>query len=202
MINHKLPEGFSIRELTPEVMQKHLDEWSPKIFDDEGLMLDVRSLLSESERGCLRELSKNTQAHFRLDLGLFCGDEFCGWAIGAQSDYETYYMRNSAILPKFRRRGLYRALLSEVMKRLEAKGFQIAHSRHVATNNAIIIPKLRAGFVISSLEISDRFGTLVHLKYFFNEKRRDAMVFRAGDLRPVGELASALGMKADAFAVK
>ncbi len=36
-----LPEGFSIRELTPETMQKHLDEWSPKIFADEGLMLGL-----------------------------------------------------------------------------------------------------------------------------------------------------------------
>ncbi len=197
-----LPPGFEIRDLDTASMQKYLAEWSPKIFDDESLVLDVRSLLDEGERGSLRELAKNTEAHFSLNLGLFYGDEFCGWSVGAQSDYESYYMRNSAVLPQFRRRGLYRGMLNEVMQRLRGKGFQVVYSRHNATNNPVIIPKLQAGFVISALEISDRFGTLVHLKYFFNQKRREAMVFRSGDCRPSGQLAAALGVRADAFAAK
>ena len=52
-----LPPGFEIRDLDTASMQKYLAEWSPKIFDDESLVLDVRSLLDEGERGSLRELA-------------------------------------------------------------------------------------------------------------------------------------------------
>ena len=104
-------------------------------------------------------------------------------------------MRNSAILPEHRRKGLYTALMCEVLDCIEKLGFQIALSRHTTTNNSIIIPKLKAGFVITSLEVSDRFGTLVHLSYFFNEQRKKVMKFRSGDLRPDTTLKAALRLE-------
>ena len=103
-------------------------------------------------------------------------------------------MRNSAVLPDHRRKGLYSALMFEVLKRTKELGFQTVVSRHVTTNNSIIIPKLKAGFVITSLEVSDRYGTLVHLTYFFNETRRKVMQFRSGDLKPDQVLKKALGI--------
>lgn len=48
----------------------------------------------------------------------------------------------------------------------------------------MIIPKLQCGFVISSLELSDVFGTLVHLKYFTNKTRRKIMDYRCGLKKP------------------
>lgn len=72
-------------------------------------------------------------------------------------------MTNTGILEEHRRRGLYTALLPVVLNQLRQKGFQIVFSRHTLTNNAVIIPKLKAGFVISGFEVDDRFGTLVQL---------------------------------------
>ena len=80
----------------------------------------------------------------------------------------------------------------EVLSRVQKLGFQIVFSRHTTTNNSIIIPKLKAGFIITALEVSDRFGTLVHLSYFFNEKRNRIMKFRSGDLKPDHEIKTAL----------
>ena len=87
---------------------------------------------------------------------------------------------------------LIKAEQLELLERVEKMGFQVVLSRHTTTNNSIIIPKLKAGFVITALEVSDRFGTLVHLSYYFNEKRRKVMLFRAGDFKPDQDVKSAL----------
>src|SRR4051812_27592214 len=67
------------------------------------------------------------------------------------------------------------ALMHEALRHAKAAGFQMVLSRHTTTNNSIIIPKLKAGFVITAMEVSDRFGTMVHLNYFFNKTRAKIM---------------------------
>lgn len=156
--------------------------------------MDARRVLSEEERTQLKPLNQNMSQMLRFNLCIFRGEEFCGWFTGDQYNAETFYMRNSAILPQHRRKGLYTILMHEVLERVKAMGFQIVLSRHTTTNNSIIIPKLKAGFVITSIEVSDRFGTLVHLSYFFNETRRQIMEFRAGDLKPDQKIKDALGI--------
>lgn len=64
--------------------------------------------------------------------------------------------------------------------------------RHSATNNAVIIPKLKAGFVITSMEISDMFGVLVHLTYFPKVLRRKMITYRVGDMKPDEEIKKCL----------
>jgi hypothetical protein len=71
-----------------------------------------------------------------------------------------------------------------VLGLLRNKGFQIVTSRHTATNNAVIIPKLKAGFVIIGLELDDRFGTLVKLAYYFSAGRRKLIDVRSGQTTP------------------
>lgn len=193
-MNQRISTDYRFVELTNEEYQKYWNEWGPGIFDDNSTNLDTRKILSEEEKNHLRELHKNTSQMIRLNLGIFKGDSFCGWFTGDQYNNETFYMRNSAILPKFRRQGLYTALLNEVLQRVKGLGFQIILSRHTSTNNNIIIPKLKAGFVITAIEVSDRFGTLVHLSYFFNQTRKKFMEFSAGDLKPNTQLKDAMGI--------
>jgi len=125
---------------------------------------------------------------YQLRLGLFYKNEFVGWSAAHQESSETYYMRNSAILPAHRRKGLYSALLKQTIATLTEKGFQRIYSRHSATNNNVIIPKLKVGFTISSLEVTDMFGVLVHLVYFPKDLRRKVMVYRVGDIKPDNEI--------------
>jgi ribosomal protein S18 acetylase RimI-like enzyme len=190
-----LPPGYRFVELPTEEFKKLWDEWGVKIFTDNDTSMDFQKIFSEEEWSQVRALQKNMSQLIRMNLCIFKGDEFCGWFTGDQHNNETFYMRNSAILPEHRRQGLYTALMYEVLDRVHRLGFQVVLSRHTTTNNSIIIPKLKAGFVITALEVSDRFGTLVHLSYFFNQKRRRVMQFRSGDLRPDDELKSALRMK-------
>jgi L-amino acid N-acyltransferase YncA len=95
-------------------------------------------------------------------------------------------------LPAHRRKGLYTALLNQTTDQLKEMGFQKIYSRHSATNNDVIIPKLKFGFTITSLEISDIFGVLVHLVYFPKELRRKMMVYRVGDIKPDDEIRKCL----------
>ena len=188
----KLPKGYKFVELPTEEFQKLWNEWGPKIFQSNDISLDVQKILSDEERLQIKNLHKNLIQLIRFNLCIFKGEEFCGWFTGDQYNNETFYMRNSAILPDHRRKGLYTALLFEVLERVEKMGFQVVLSRHTTTNNSIIIPKLKVGFVITSIEVSDRFGTLVHLSYFFNEKRHRVMKFRSGELKPDNVLMTAL----------
>lgn len=192
-MEHTLPDGYRFVELPKKEFQALWNQWGEKIFSDNDTSMNARKVLSEQEMSQWRELSKNTAQLIQFNMCIFKDDEFCGWFTGDQYSSDTFYMRNSAILPGHRRKGLYTALMYAVMEKVKEMGFQIILSRHTTVNNDIIIPKLKAGFVITALEVSDRFGTLVHLSYFFNETRRQIIEFRAGDRKPDAKIKEALG---------
>lgn len=194
MMKNSIPQGYRIVELPKEEFFKKWEEWGPQIFSDNDTSLNLKLLLSDIEKMNLKKLAQNLEQMQMFNLCIFFGDEFCGWFTGDQYNNETFYMRNSAILPEHRRKGLYTALMHEVISRVKGYGYQKILSRHVITNNSIIIPKLKAGFTISAMELSDRFGTLVHLTYYFNETRQEIVKFRAGDLKPDHRIKEVLGI--------
>lgn len=150
------------------------------------------SLFSDSEKEQVNALRENLyKDQFWICLALFTDeDEFVGWSFGYQTDQMSFYMCNSAVFEQHRRKGLYNTFLKINLEILTEKGFQLIYSRHTTTNNAVIIPKLRAGFVISTLELDDVFGVLVTLKYFTNKKRKKIMDYRAGQIKPDDEILS------------
>lgn len=180
-------------QLPDQEFQNLWQIWGPQVFSSHDTSMNMQLVLSEMEKAQLKSLRSNMDKMHELNLCVFKGEEFCGWFTGSQYNHETFYMRNSAILPAHRRQGLYTALMNEVIEQVKAWGYQMILSRHVTTNNSIIIPKLKAGFVITAIEVSDRFGTLVHLSYFFNETRQKVMKFRSGDLKPDDQIKEVLG---------
>lgn len=188
-----LPEGYEIRSMTWAEFSPLYNQHAKGIFADSQIFR-YHQFLSEDEKTKFAELGQNYKGAYELNLALFYKNKFAGWCSGDQHSAEAFYMRNSAILPEHRRKGLYTALLTETLRVLTEKGFQKIYSRHNATNNPVIIPKLKAGFVISTLEVSDMFGTLVHLTYLTNPLRRKMMIYRTGDMMPDAEIKSALGL--------
>ncbi len=191
----KLPTGYEIKQMTTDEFAPLWNEHAPRIFDDNSQIFRFFQHLTEGERAKAQELQSLMGSPFQLRLGLFFKNEFVGWCIGNQESAETFYMRNSAIFPEHRGKGLYRALLQATLATVTEKGFQKIYSRHTATNNAVIIPKLKAGFVITSFEVSDLFGVLIHLTYFPKDIRRKMLVYRVGDMNPDDEIKDALGLK-------
>ena len=139
-------------------------------------------VLTPEEKQKHQALRKNTPLGHRINLLIYVDGEFAGWSFGFQKLTSVFYMCNSAILPEFRRKGLYTRLLHEMMARVKDLGFQEITSRHSVDNNSVIIPKLKVGFTISGMEISDMWGTLVNLTYYFNETRRKVLSYRTGEM--------------------
>jgi hypothetical protein len=143
---------------------------------------------SETEKAAIESLRARLGSPYRLNVGIYRGEELAGWSFGIQDGPVRYYMINTGLFPEHQGRGIYKALLPRILENLKGEGFQLAYSRHEATNNQVIVPKLKAGFVISGLEISDVFGLLVHLSYFFQPLRRRMMDVRSGRSMPDPEL--------------
>lgn len=187
MIN--LDNGYYIKELTKEEFLAAQGDKGKVAFANDHAIFPI-SYLSEDEREVLKKLNSEMDAKpYVLHLAAFDkNDELIGWCYGRQEDAHRFYMCNSGVVESHRRKGIYSALLKQTMKLLKEKGFQVIYSRHNATNNAVLIPKLKAGFRISNMELCDMFGVLVHLKYYTNPLRRKILDYRAGQLAPDEEL--------------
>jgi len=186
--------GYTLRELPREKFFAMVNPQLSRVFG-ESFRFPVREILTEKERSNAKRLQDSMGEPYRLNLALFKGDEFAGWSFGWQQDSESYYMTNSAILPKHQGHGLYTAMLGKIIEILTRKGFQIIFSRHSATNNAILVPKLKSGFIIGAMDISDGFGLLIHLRYYTNPLRRRMMDVRSGESRPDARLRQILGLE-------
>ena len=185
--------GYSIRSLSADEFRPLWETHHSQIFGDR-MRLNLDAVLSDAERAATAALRQSMGTPLTLRYGLFKGEEFVGWHIGDQKSPSEFYMRNSAVLPGHRRRGLYSSLIDHVVNDLTARGFQIISSRHTAVNNAVIIPKLKLGFVITGVELSDMFGMLVNLTYIANAGRRKVLEFRAGEILPDQDMRKWLGM--------
>ena len=191
----ELPSGYEIRALSDEEFDPLWNKHVSKIFDENSQIFRLYRFLSAEEKAKVEALRGSLGKPYTLNLALCYKGDFVGWSAGHQESAETFYMRNSAILPEHRRKGLYTALLSRTVEELKEKGFQKIYSRHNATNNDVIIPKLKYGFTIASLEISDMFGVLVHLVYFPKELRRKMTIYRVGDMKPDDEIRTCLDIE-------
>lgn len=116
-----------------------------------------------------------------------------GWHSARGWDERTVYMSNTALLPAHRGQGLYTRLLPHLLNTFRAAGYTLVRSHHHATNNAVLVPKLRAGFRIQGLEVNHH-GLMAVLIHSFDDVYRDAMDARSGLTRPAGEVARRLGL--------
>jgi len=190
----KLFDSYSIRITDDEKeFSSFFSQNRPVLFSD-NIDLKLSNILTEQEKLKIKELSTSYGTPYKLRIYILNGDEKIGWFIGEQKDSQTFYMINTAIFKQHQNKGIYKSLLPKVLDILKEKGFQKVYSRHSATNNQIIIPKLKQGFMITAFEISDIFGILIHLTYYFNESRRKTIEFRTGQLKPDRKLSEALSL--------
>ena len=174
-----LVDNYTVRELSPETFAPLFSEYRPIVFAD-TYHLSPGYAYSDMEKQRLEPLRERLASAYALRLGIFREDTFVGWHLGLQVAPSNFMMVSTGILEEHRRKGIYTALLPLILERVRAEGFQVVSSRHNLTNNAVIIPKLKAGFIISGFEISDMYGTLAQLSYFFNAARRKMMDVRVG----------------------
>lgn len=193
--NTNLPEGFAIQAVESTEFWLRVQKTMEVIFDSDDLIVRPQDMQTTSETEALKKLNTDYRRFYTQHFLMLKDGDLAGWTWGYQDNRDSFYMVNSAILPEHRGRGLYSRLLQRSLAQLKPLGFQKIWSRHNMTNNAVIVAKLKAGFYITGTELSDVFGTLVHLSYFPNSTRRKMLDFRAGHLRPDEELKKLLKLE-------
>lgn len=123
--------------------------------------------------------------------GIFAGDDLVGWSHAEQRDERTVDMADTGLLPEHQGRGLYTRLLPELLETFRAAGYVLVTSRHRATNNRVIVPKLRAGFLLQGLNLYEG-GLNVALTLALDDTYRGAMHARSGFRAATGEAARRL----------
>jgi len=179
-ITENLPAGYSIRVCEADEFNKIVGTLSKDIYINDTLSVWPIEIQTEQETAKLAELNQGYKNHFQLYLLLMCGDQLAGWSSGYQDTKQSFFMSNSAILPEHRDRGLYSNLLDVALRLLTEKGFQRIWSSHPVTNNRIVIPKLKRGFVITGTSLNEFAGSLVQLTYYTSSVRKKIMDFRSG----------------------
>lgn len=174
-----LMPGYKLRELTAEEFSVLYRERESQYFTM-STRDDIDAGMSDHDRNLVVERRKAFPAAERFQWGIFHGDEAVGWTFAQQSDHDTLLMRNTAIDPAHRGKGLYTALLPIVIEHARLGGYQRIQSTHHTANNAVIVPKLKAGFIITGLNVNEKFGLLVTLTYFLTEGRHQLALNRIG----------------------
>lgn len=113
-----------------------------------------------------------------------------GWSSGALLEPATFFMAYSGVLSEYRRQGVYSAFLEVFLRYLGALGYERVTSNHMLNNRAVLIAKLKAGFVVSGMVLDERYGAQVALTYFCHTDRAEGFA-RAFGLEPGRPPASA-----------
>ncbi|MBX9691856.1 MAG: hypothetical protein K2Z81_05690 [Cyanobacteria bacterium] len=178
-----LKDGYSFREINREMYDQFRRLHEPTIFPNRFDMY-VSLAYSQAEKDSLETLGRRLGDPYELRLGLFHQEQMVGWSYGVQVSADTFRMATTGILPAHQGKGIYSAYLRELAEHIKEVGFQCLYSRHYATDNGVILPKLRFGFLITGFELSDEYGLLLRLHYFFNETRRKVLHARSGFQQP------------------
>jgi len=177
-----LGNGYVLEEMTIEEFNAVYTSRQEEYFKT-SLIVDVTSHLSTAEQHQAQQRRTAFPAAWRMQWAVMQGGGIVGWTYAYQQDHETLYMCNTAIDPAHRRKGLYTSILRIVLDYARANGFQIVTSKHYASNNAVIVPKLKAGFIISGMALDEKYGLMIHLTKYLHPQREAIAINRIGETR-------------------
>lgn len=188
----ELDPAYVIAEV-PRFPEPAFTQLMKATFVDSTSAIDWKELLGEERLARHEARRREFGSRFSLRIGVWHAGRLVAWTFGWQDSPTRFYQANSGCMPAHRRKGLYRALLIRLLQRCEAEGFEEVWSKHIATNNPILLAKLRVGFLLTGTELSPSFGSLVTTSCPLIPERREALLVRTGLKRPGPELAKYLG---------
>lgn len=157
---------YLIDSCTKEDCYKVVNENLLKVFPkDQGYQLPPKE--KETLLPCINEYTKIHAEYFLI----YHKDKAIGWFMGEMEDFETFYMRNTGILPKHQGKGIYSAFLDKFIPYITKLGYQRISSHHVGHNKRIFNLKMNKGFMIVGTENHERWGALVKMVKFLNKER-------------------------------
>jgi GNAT superfamily N-acetyltransferase len=180
---NKASEDFILECVSAEVFNDGFKIESDKEFEE--FLHSGNSIFYSDEE---KEKYKKFKPDFKDEAFLYFivrkNDEVIARSFSNQISLDTLMMCMSYVKKEYRGNGIYKMMMDETIKRSKEIGYRKIQSYHNTTNNNIIIPKLKAGFVFTGIKINAGYGTLAELTMFFNSDEKDAVDFRTGYRRP------------------
>lgn len=154
----------------------------------EPLFTDLVSrLLHDADRRAVsarlftpREQPPTPTAAQQVRIGAYAGDEMVGWSHAFLQHGGTLYVANSAVVPEYRRQGVYTRLIASMEDEAAKLGCLRIESHHRTGNPAVLIAKLKAGYTIVGTEFSGEMGLLVKMCKQLDASRGELLEARAG----------------------
>lgn len=162
-----------------------MDALVEPIFGDDARSRYLTRLIGTEadERG--KALRATLPKPDRVRIAAFDGERFVGCSSGwFEFGSGNFYIGISAVDPAYRRQGLYTRMLNQIESTVRERGGLRISSQHVATNNAVLIAKLRLGYVIAGTEYDEQMGLLVRLVLHLVPERGALFASRVGTLVP------------------
>jgi hypothetical protein len=97
-------------------------------------------------------------------------DRTIGLFIGNPSDWSTYYLRSTAILPAYRERRLFTRFVEQLYAPLRAVGVERVEAECSPANTPIMRVLIGQGFFVTSTANSERWGATVRLTKFLADE--------------------------------
>jgi len=163
-LTEPLAADVAIRHVGDAEWHTAVDTMWTETLDRPGL--ELAPLFTPAQSAGFRDLDAILDERLQHRMLFEAGGATIGGYWGQQEPFGRYYMTVSVFRPDWRGRGLYTALLERVTAAVAGAGFREMYSRHRADNNAILVPKLRAGWVIAAFEVAPRWGLTVHLRKY------------------------------------
>ncbi|TGE20963.1 GNAT family N-acetyltransferase [Hymenobacter metallicola] len=187
MLKTSLFDSYTVAEVDADQWQAVFTLHQARVFPHEHEGSSLAYLLSVPESTRLDQLRQNLNGARHLYFLLLDGDEPVGWHYGFQRSELEYFMANTGVLPEYQNRGLYSAFLKFIVQHAADLGFQYLTSIHHSDNNAVLVPKLKAGFVlqafgylIQTMLLDASVGPMVQLVYPTKDEYRRFLGFQRG----------------------
>jgi GNAT superfamily N-acetyltransferase len=163
--------------------QDEVNRLIPQVFEEKAF--DVHKIHSKEEQEKIKLLGDNFKNRLKLHIGAYDGDKLVGWNISSQRSSDTLHTIFSGVLPEYRKQGIYTEMTKMVLEEAPKLGFQIVTSTHQIVNSPVIISKLKLGFLIEGMLMTEELGPMITLKYFVSPLREKVYKYRTGKI-PVG----------------
>lgn len=151
-------------------------------------------LYSEEEKEKFKSFKPSFKDEAQIFLFARLDGKIVGRSFSEQTTKDTLFMCMSYVKEEYRKCGVYTQLLKNTIQLAKDIGYMKITSCHNTSNNKIIIPKLKEGFVMSGMRVNAGYGTLVELTLLLNEREKDMQDFRCGYRKPTNEVKQILSI--------
>ena len=175
-----LPGGYALREVErfdedvlKGLIAENLTRGSGLVHLRRALPPEVQDFLTAAREGL-------HGPRVELRVGIWQGEDLVAWTFCRASSPHTLMMMTSGLDAAHRRKGLYTALLRHVTARARELGFECLQSSHSASNQPILIAKLREGWVVIGTTMDLAIGLLVNLQLHLYPELQEVFDLRTG----------------------